>query len=511
MEEKNKSVVYLDEIIFDGQTEQGVELDYVLPDYCPDIFKILSCSLTPKIVSYSVSSDGKLALDGVVYIKALYIAETGSEVFCIDQRYTYSKLVDISKKDAPSPWLSFEMKQDYCTCRAVSPRRIDVRGAVSCRIKAQTCRENVLCTIPDGLQVKTRSVSCCGKTLFAKKQILSSEDIETGASGVAFIMQSGACPKVTDVRIVADKAVVKGTVIVSALYGLPNADSGGCSEAEKMTAEIPISAILDIPGITDEHVTIPEISVLDFELIPKADSGIISCKMTAECSARAWKAEKITFPVDVYSTEFETDFLTNSLRLNTAPRALSQTLTLKMNITAEGFEIRSVWDCRAEIKNPVLRVGESGETEFAGMLCGYVYGKNTDGAPFCLEKQEAFRQSVSSSDMSEITAAQFAAKIAGADFSIKSDGAVEISAITELCGVLHDVVSAETVSEVTVREDKPKAGNDEFALRICYTDEQSDCWSVAKAYNTTVKALMEENDITDEQAALSGMIIIPTV
>ena len=113
--------------------------------------------------------------------------------------------------------------------------------------------------------------------------------------------------------------------------------------------------------------------------------------------------------------------------------------------------------------------------------------------------------------MSEITSAQFAAKIAGADFSIKSDGAVEISAITELCGVLHDVVSAETVSEVTVREDKPKAGNDEFALRICYTDEQSDCWSVAKAYNTTVKALMEENDITDEQAALSGMIIIPTV
>ncbi|MGN0641234.1 MAG: SPOCS domain-containing protein [Oscillospiraceae bacterium] len=511
MEETSKTAVFIDEIIFDGQTEQGVELDYVLPDYCPDIFKILSCSLTPKIVSYSVSSDGKLSLDGVVYIKALYLAENSSDVFCIDQRYTYSKLIDITRKDAVSPWLTFEMKQDYCTCRAVSPRRIDVRGAVSCRIKAESCRENKLGDIPEGLQVKSRAVTCCGRTLYAKKQILSSEEIETGSAGVAFIMQSSACPKITDVRIVADKAVVKGVVIVSALYGLPNAESSGCSEAEKMTAEIPISAILDIAGITDEHVTVPTLNILDFELIPKTDSGIISCRISAECSAKAWKAEKASFPVDVYSTEYETEFLTNTLRLNTSPRQLSQTLTLKMNVTAENFEIRSVWDCRAEIKNPVLRAGENGEPEFSGMLCGSVYGKNAEGAPFYLEKQEAFRQVIPVSDITENTAAQFAAKITGTDFSIKSDGAIELSALTELKGVLCDVVTADAVSEVTVREDKPKAKNDEFALRICYTDEQSDCWSIAKAYNTTVKALMEENDISDEQAALSGMIIIPTV
>ncbi len=511
MEETNKSAVYIDEIVFDGQTEQGVELDYVLPDYCPDIFKILSCSLTPKIVSYSTSSDGKLSLDGVVYIKALYLAENSDEVYCIDQRYTYSKLLDISKKDAPSPWLSFEMKQDYCTCRAVSPRRIDVRGAVSCRIKAEVCRENTLCDIPEGLQVKSRSVTCCGKTLFAKKQVISSEEIETGAAGVAFIMQGDACPRVTDVRIVADKAVVKGAVVVSALYGLPNADTSGCSEAEKMTAEIPVSAILDIAGITDEHIVLPTLTVLDFELIPKNDSGVISCRITAECSAKAWKAETSTFPADVYSTEYETEFITKTLRLNTAPRALAQTLTLKMNMNAEGFEIRSVWDCRTEIKNPVLRANENGETEFSGMLCGSVYGKNAEAAPFYLEKQEAFRMAVPALDFNENTAAQFAAKITNTDFSIKSDGAVELSALAEIKGVLHDVVTAETVSEVTLREDKPKAKNDEFALRICYTNEQSDCWSIAKAYNTTVKALMEENDIDDEQAALSGMIIIPTV
>ena len=68
-----ENVIYTDEVVFDGQTEQGVELDYVLPDYYPEIFKILKCTLTPRIISYSASGDSKLTLDGVVYIKVLYL------------------------------------------------------------------------------------------------------------------------------------------------------------------------------------------------------------------------------------------------------------------------------------------------------------------------------------------------------------------------------------------------------------------------------------------------------
>lgn len=102
MEENIKPSVCIDEIVFDGQTEQGVELDYVLPDYCPDIFKVLSCTLTPKILSYSVSGDCRLNIDGIVYIKVLYLAENSENVQCIDQRYTYSKTVDMSRKNAPA-------------------------------------------------------------------------------------------------------------------------------------------------------------------------------------------------------------------------------------------------------------------------------------------------------------------------------------------------------------------------------------------------------------------------
>ncbi len=512
MEEITKTAVHIDETVYDGQSEQGVELDYVLPDYCPDIFKILSCALTPKIVSYSVSGDCKLNIDGVVYIKVLYLAENSTDVYCIDQRYTYAKTVDMSRKGtAVTPVVSLQMKTDYCNCRAVSPRRIDVRGAVSCRIKATASVGYTLPVIPEGLQVRTREVNCCGETLCADKQLVVREEIETGASGIAFILQCSTVPKITDLRVIADKAVLKGTVTINALYGIFNPETNGCSETEKMSADIPVSAILDINGITDEHKTFPEISVMNCELIPKTDSGLISCELLVECRIRAQLEETAHIATDVYSTDYETEFSANLLKVSTEPRIVEQNLSVRTELAADKEEVRSVWEAWSELKNPVCRPKSDGELVLTGQLYCKAFGSNTEGVPFCLEKQEPIEQVIPAANVNADTVVDFNVIVTDTGFSIKPDGGLELATALDFTASLHNSKPIEAINNVTVREDKPKDKSDEFALRICYTDDSSDCWSIAKRYNTTVKALMEENEIEDCDAPLSGMILIPTV
>ena len=51
----NREMIPVTESILDELQEQSVELDYVLPDYHPDIFRIIGCSCTPTICSYSIS------------------------------------------------------------------------------------------------------------------------------------------------------------------------------------------------------------------------------------------------------------------------------------------------------------------------------------------------------------------------------------------------------------------------------------------------------------------------
>ncbi len=512
MEELIKNAVHIDETVFDGQAEQGVELDYVLPDYYPDIFKILCCTLTPGTASYNVSGDCKLDLDGVVYIKVLYLAENSSDVYCVDQRYTYTKTVDMGRGGVfTEPMVSLAMKTDYCNCRATSPRRIDVRGAVTCRVKATACTEYVLPDIPEGLQVRMREIKCCGETLFAEKQPVVREEIETGASGIAFIIQSSAVPKVTDLRVIADKAVLKGTVTINALYGVAEPESNSCTDTEKMSADIPISAILDIDGITDTHHVFPEITVLNLELIPKPDSGIISCELLVECRVRAQLEETIGIATDVYSTDYETDFVSGQLKLSAEPRNVSQNVSVRTNLTSDKGEIRSVWDVSAEFKNPVCRPGPDGDLILTGQLCCRAFGKNADGVPFYLEKQEAVEQAISAPNVTPETTVDFNVNVSDTGFSIRSDGSLEITAPLDFRAILHNTQPVDAVSSVTVFEDRPKDKSDEFALRICYTNDSSDCWSIAKQCNTTVRAIMEENEIEDCDAPLSGMIIIPTV
>lgn len=517
MEENTKSIVCVDEVVFDGQTEQGVELDYVLPDYCPDIFKVLSCTLNPAIVSYNASSDGRLNIDGIVYIKVLYTTEGSENVQCIDGRYTYSKTVDMSRKNIADPIISLQMKPDYCSCRAISPRRIDVRGAVSCRIKASASVEYALPDIPDGLQVRTTEIDCCGKTLCAGKQMTVREEIDTGAAGIAFIMQCRAIPKITDLRVIADKAVLKGTVTINALYGVPDAENpdnpenSGAADTEKMTADIPISAILDIDGITSTHRTFPEISVMNCELIPKSDSGILSCELLVECRVRAQLEDTLSIATDVYSTEFDTEFTSNLLKISSEPRTLSQNITVHSNIATDKGEIRSVWDAASELKNAVCRPDDNGGLTLSGQLCITVYGSNTDGVPFFCEKQEPIEQSVTAENITPDTLVDFTANVIDTGFSIKPDGNLEITSTIGLDASLHTARTIEAIDTVTIREDQPKPKCDEFALRICYTNEKTDCWSIAKRYNTTVAAIMEENDIESSDEPIdSGVIIIPS-
>lgn len=513
---EEKAIVCVDEVVFDGQTEQGVELDYVLPDYCPDIFKVLSCTLEPAVVSYNASSDGRLNIDGVVYIKVLYTAEGSENVQCIDGRYTYSKTVDLNRKNITNPIISLQMKSDYCSCRAISPRRIDVRGAVSCRIKASASVEYALPNIPDGLQVRTTEIDCCGKTLFAEKQLTIREEIDTGAAGISFIMQCRAVPKITDLRVIADKAVLKGTVTINALYGTPDAENpenSGAANTEKMTADIPISAILDIDGITSAHRTFPEISVMNCELSPKSDSGILSCELLVECRVRAQLEDTLCIATDVYSTEFDTEFTSNMLKISSEPRTLSQNFTVHSSLNTDKGEIRSVWDAASELKNAVCRPDENGLL-LTGQLCITVYGSNTDGVPFFCEKQEPLEQVINAENVTPETQIDFTANVIDTGFSIKPDGNLEITSTIALDASLHTTRTIEAVDTVTIKEDSPKPKCDEFALRICYPNEKgekTDCWSIAKKYNTTVAAIMEENDIENcDEPINGGVIIIPT-
>ena len=129
----NREIIPVTETILDESQEQGVELDYVLPDYNPEIFRIISCELQPTVPEYRLSAD-RISYELHVEIRILYCGAGSNKLQCVTQKLTYSKSIETGKlPDNPS--VTFITKTDYANCRAVSKRRLDVRGAVSVRVR----------------------------------------------------------------------------------------------------------------------------------------------------------------------------------------------------------------------------------------------------------------------------------------------------------------------------------------------------------------------------------------
>lgn len=512
----DKEPVFLTEVVYDGQAEQGVELDYVLPDYYPDIFKILKCTLTPGVASYSVSGT-QLFIDGVVYIKVLYLSENSREISCIEQRYTYSKTIELVKA-AQTPAVTLFSRADYCSCRAVSGRRIDVRGAVSCKIRVTGCYEGeILCGASGaGTEVKCDNVNYCGSRLFANRQYVVREDIETGAGGgIVSVLNVSCCAVVTDTKIISDKVVVKGEAKIKSLYLIRT--SGGETETEVMEAAIPLSQIVDMAGVTDGHSCYAQFDVMDCDLeIRQGDDGenrMLGCELTLDCKVTAYRETVLSPVCDLYSTEYESSYNVTPIKLEYAPQLVMSQASLKAVLDSPEGSISEVYDCHCDLLGTTVRASDEGEHKLtiSGQANVQLIGCGEEGNPIFTEKTESFELETDAAALSDGYSANVSVYVASVTYSITGDNSVEVHVQLAAQGLCYRVKTVNAVTEISLNEEHPKEKNSDYALKLYYAENGEAVWDIAKRYNTSVSAITAENELEQEQLTAPCMLLIPIV
>lgn len=503
-----KEPVFVTEVIYDGQAEQGVEFDYVLPDYYPDIFKILRCTLRPGIVSYNISGD-KLICDGVICITVLYLSEGGG-MECIEHRYSYSKTVDLPKP-ADNGTVTIEPKVDYATCRAVSGRRIDVRGAVSFKIKVSAVTPFEIITDIDGCNIQTKKNKvCCTKKLTAGKQFVVREDI--GVSGidgtVKAVVSCDATAVVNDCKIIADKVVLKGEAKLKALYLIQN-DNG--TSLQTMEAEVPLSQIVDMQGVDEKHTCYALFRVLSCSLsVKSADndtSGVFGCELTIGSQITATLEENIYPVADMYSTAYETTFTTAALKTEADHRFISQTLNIKQLIPCENGIPDSVIDVSCDVSEIICRPGDNGELAINGKLLCFISAVK-ENEPVFSEKAIPFEASASVGSGTADCVIQPVLNISSLSYSITDDG-IELRCSVLMQGCMYLCNTEQVIKQVEVNENAEKPKCDDYSLKLYFADENEDIWNIAKRYNTSAAAIEAENEVTDGK--VSGLLLIPIV
>jgi len=508
----NREIFSTNEVVFDGSNEQAIELDYILPDYFSEIFRVLKCQLSPRVVSHNISGE-KLVYELVVGIRVLYISENSNALRSIEQKMNYTKTVDLGKQ-LEKPYVTIVPKTDYINCRVVNQRRLDFRGAVSIKVKAMAENKQQIITDAFGsnIQLKKSIVSYPTRRLTASKRATIIEDLDLGSTKPAIqsIVRTEATVLSSEQKIITNKLITKGEALISMLYTCENDNT---DSLESMQFNVPFSQIVDFEGITDQYETVLSVSVISCEIIPRGSSGEtkeVECEMVLLIECVANRYENVEIVTDVYSTTYPCKYNVIDAKLEKKPTPINENHTSKAILEYKEGDISCVYDAWAKVTNIYSRLDMASEGfNFTGSCNFVVIASNENGCPIHLECDVPFEHILKVTDLCEDSYTEPRAMVTSCSYNLTSTNSVEVKAEIKICGYLFETTCNKLISEIEVDDATKKERDGDYALKLYFAESGEDIWEIAKKYSTSIKAIMEENELSNENVSQKGMLLIP--
>lgn len=344
--------VGVEETLGSCTAEQPIDADITLPDYCPDIRRVLKCLVTPRITAVQTAGDRATA-DGSAGVCVIYADEQGA-VCCFEQTYPFSKYADLKGADE-NCCVNVRAYTQYANCRAVSPRRLDIHAVVSVAFCISGVKEEEIITGAEGAGIqlrccdsRTASLVACTETAFPMSETVPLPD---GDPAVSCVLSAQAAALAQEIKVISNKLLVKGELTVSAVC------RGEGGEIFSFGHSMPISQIINLEGIDEDCTCCVCLPVTSLEVLPKADQAgdnrLIDISARVGAGVKAYR--ELSFPTVTDAYSVCCDLETKSRNVDFAVIADKFNDTFTCRSTQDLPEARQIWLYGAPIYPRVWR------------------------------------------------------------------------------------------------------------------------------------------------------------
>ena len=491
--------------LLDTVSEQPVDLDLTLPDYCPDIERILQCSLIPKVYLSNISGD-RLAVDGGACIRILYLDREKGCVRSFEHTAPFSE--NFALKDSPEDCAVYvDTKAEYLNCRALSPRKLSLHGAFSLYARVMVKRPIEYDTYEedDDLQVSAETLPASELSGLCCDMFGMQEDIPMGGrQQIAAILTHRLNVRITELKAIRSKIMLTAEGRLELMY-LTDLDSGAI---ECMTHAFAISRVIDCPGVDEDSVIDARLDVMTYDLNLNDDaldgSGVLSVDMKLCFSAMCWREREISVIGDVFSTEREVEPKLEPFSCRCGVRCLSFTDIAKAAVTVEGETIGKVIDVHTEHITVSAAISGGAPLLSSKLTVGMVFVTG-EGETRCIERDIDFSYNPSADDFDSIDGVT--ATVESLSYRIVNENSIELRA--EICYrmTVSRRISRTAVTAVGADDDAHEYA-DGSALVLYYADKGEKIWDVAKRYHSRPADIRDENALDGETLGEDMMLMI---
>lgn len=479
----------------------------IVPDYCPDMARIISTDGTVFIHSRDVR-DGRGELSGSVRVHLLYTPEGEAGVRLLEFAMPFT--VESEAGSLPEcMYVSAVCKIDFLESRMLNPRKVFTR----CKLITQMTgyQKQSLCFSADleaenGYHVeKSRSNHHISLVKhIAEKDFTFTESVtlSPGRTGAAELLNSRVCGTVTESKLIGNKLVFKGVFRLHLLYR--GTDGQICATS----TELPFSQIMEMEDTAENaHVTLQmQLTGTDLQIDGADTEGReIAVTLYFHTLALVREEQDITLLSDLYSTAYETSYETTPISLCSFYEQINRRQTVR-----EVLEIGVVASAVLSAKVTCGAVSISREGDISLLrTSAEVQVLYLDEGGACLMTERTIEVNCQLEVPQNCTVSAVASCTEDVQATV-GDRGIEVRFAVDFRGEICEKQKRISISKVTLDANAPKdlSGSPSLVLR-CFGKQES-VWELAKRYNTTISEILTANQIDrEDDLPCDRLLLIP--
>lgn len=488
-------------------SEQPVDLDFTLPDYCADVEKIFKCTVTPEIYSTN-SGGGQLTVEGASIVNVLYCSKDKKSLKCAEQTLPFSVAFNLNS-DLTDFLTSVKAKTEYVNCKAVSPRRLMIHGAVSLNVRISEKKPSNLYLPSESAELQTdlRKTKVSELVSIQSEVFSVKESIATNAkSPVSTILRSEVKTILTDATAVGNRLVIKGELILCILYLTEHT----AELPEQLTYVFPFVHNMECAGIDESSVREIDLNLLSHDIKLKSDITsenpviVLETKICVNIACR--KETEVTYIKDAYSTSCDTELEFTPVTLETAVFPKVSNIMTKSSLDLGESKISRVIDIFCD--NVAVKPQVSDKLKLGGKANFCILALDENSELMYIERSVDI-ENTENLDNTYSVCRDVTAMIKSVSYRLTDDNNMELRA--EL-SVLTKLVKTENLQAVSSIIDCGEIDlDDACALTLYFAESGEKVWDIAKRYRTDKKALCVENNLNDTCLTDNMLLLIPKV
>lgn len=493
MENLNLSRQGISVVASDNSQTHEVSEEFVLPDYIPEIRKLLACKASVLPESRFVSDETVLTSGSVTYL-VIYTDDEG-KLRATPLSSSYEVELGVSK----SPKNVFvDTTVDSVLPRVNAPRRLSIKSRLKSRamcIESQEIQENISPKSSADemfLERKLTALDTFEISTATLDNIKISDELDMQGIKEAKPLWCDASAQIKEYKVRARGISVRGDVSVKCVCQTENG-------VVTLTRTLPLAEELECEGASPTDMA--RINARCVSLSISSEQNLDTCQLffdlCLELEAETARKKQVQATLDCYSTKYETSTSYKELEGFEVAKMASLSFTCTDGIKRKSNEAKDIVD---QIIHPVLEKTEikGSRLIMLGKLLASIIGKteqneNGEVEYLCDSYEIPFKYELELGKNVDSYIPRISLECGLASARYEGDK-LYISCELYPVMTIFEKYKARVLDSATINKDK-EIDRDKSCVCVYFPKDGDTLWEIAKRYHTTENKIASQNDL----------------